>query len=102
MLLSCEIYQCLRGRKRAGYFCLFWNSHQDSFPRPYPPHFHAEYQGYQAYFGIEDGKIIEGEFPPKLISIVRDWANEHRAELEVDWNLAQQRQPLNRIPGADQ
>jgi hypothetical protein len=67
-----------------------------------PPHFHAEYQGYQAYFGIEDGKIIEGEFPPKLTSIVRDWANEHRAELEMDWNLAQQRQPLNRIPGADQ
>jgi hypothetical protein len=36
----------------------------------------VEYQGYQAYFGIEDGKITEGEFPPKLTSIVRDWSNE--------------------------
>lgn len=57
------------------------------------PHFHARYGAFEIYVEIETG-IVRGQFPKRA---VLDWLDEHKAELEVDWSLAQARKPLNPI-----
>jgi hypothetical protein len=37
----------------------------------------------------------------KAIKLVREWAREHQQELLIDWQLAIELKPLQRIPGAD-
>ena len=66
-----------------------------------PPHFHAEYQGLQAIFRIDDGTLLEGEFPTKMTKIIEEWAREHRTDLQDNWNKAVRLAPTARIPGAD-
>lgn len=66
-----------------------------------PPHVHVEYQGYEAFFAIEDGQILSGRLPKKAAKLVRDWVAEHRLERMENWRRAIALQPLERIPGAD-
>jgi hypothetical protein len=66
-----------------------------------PPHVHVEYQGYEAFVGIEDGQILSGRLPRKAAKLVRDWTADHRLELMENWRRAIALQPLERIPGAD-
>ncbi len=66
-----------------------------------PPHFHAEYQGHEAFIAIETGEIIEGRLPKKAARLVRDWCLEHQSDLWENWRRALALQPLKRIPGAD-
>jgi hypothetical protein len=42
--------------------------------------------------------MIEGELPKRVISLVLEWAFEHRDELIQDWELARAKRPLNKIP----
>ncbi len=67
-----------------------------------PPHIHAEYQGQHAFFSIETGKMMKGELPKKMRGVVKEWILEHKKDLLKNWELAQKREPLIRIPGADQ
>ncbi len=67
-----------------------------------PPHFHAEYQGYHGFFAISSGKLIAGDFPIKLQKILKEWTIQNKKDLLKNWELAQSRYPLFRIPGADQ
>lgn len=62
-----------------------------------PPHFHVKYNEYKAVFTIEDLKILEGELPSRILSIVLEWAFQHRNELMEDWNLAMEKKSLNKI-----
>jgi hypothetical protein len=66
-----------------------------------PPHFHVEYQGYQALMAIGSGELLAGTLPSKAIKLVREWATEHQQELLADWQYAIELKPLQRIPGAD-
>jgi len=66
-----------------------------------PPHFHVEYQGHEAFVSIATGDVIDGELPKKARQLVKDWCLTHHSALLDNWQLAQQLQPLNRIPGAD-
>lgn len=63
-----------------------------------PPHFHAKYGNQRAAFSIKDFKIIEGRLPKRVISLVLEWAFEHRDELMEDWELARKREGLRKIP----
>ncbi len=63
----------------------------------YPPHFHAKYGEYRASFSIEELKIIEGNMPKRIISLVLEWAFDHRAELIEDWELAKRNEQLKSI-----
>ena len=63
----------------------------------YPPHFHAKYGEYRASFSIEELKIIEGNMPKRVISLILEWAVEHRAELLEDWQLAKRKEQLKSI-----
>ncbi len=62
-----------------------------------PPHFHAKYGGQRASFSINDLKLIEGMLPKRVISLILEWAFDHREELLEDWKLAQNKKDLNRI-----
>ena len=67
-----------------------------------PPHFHAEYQGYEAQFNIADGELTDGEFPKRAQKIIKTWAQEHTPELMDNWDRARRKEILITIPGADQ
>lgn len=67
-----------------------------------PPHFHAEYQGYDAVFEIESSTLIAGNLPGPALKIVTVWAKKNKRLLKDDWKRAKSLQPLLKIPGADQ
>lgn len=69
---------------------MYYNDHS-------PPHFHARYGDNEISVNIEDGKIISGELPRRAQRLVLEWLELHRSELLEDWNLAQDRKPLNKI-----
>jgi hypothetical protein len=67
-----------------------------------PPHIHASYQGFEALIDIRTGQILEGYLPKKAAKIIKEWCLAHQYELNKNWEKAQQFEPLERIPGADQ
>lgn len=62
-----------------------------------PPHFHVKYNEYRATFLINELKIQDGFLPKRVISLVLEWAFEHRDELVQDWELAQNGKVPNKI-----
>ena len=62
-----------------------------------PPYFHAEYGEYRISVEIATG-VVEGRFPRRALIVVMEWYGLHRDELLADWLLAEQHQPLRRIP----
>jgi len=66
---------------------MYYNDHA-------PPHFHAYYGGASATVDIETLEILEGTLPRRAISLIQEWAELHREELNADWQLAQEHQPL--------
>jgi hypothetical protein len=70
---------------------MYWNegAHQ-------VPHFHARYGDDEASVTFA-GAIIEGSLPARSARFVREWALLHQAELEHNWELARDRQPLDEI-----
>jgi hypothetical protein len=66
-----------------------------------PPHFHASYQGFEAFVRIADGAIIRGSLPNKASRIVRQWALDHQVELMANWQRGVDLLPLEMIAGAD-
>ena len=63
-----------------------------------PPHFHAKYEDQTGVFTIADLKLVEGNLPKRVISLVLEWAFEHREALMEDWDLAVKKKPLRKIP----
>jgi uncharacterized protein DUF4160 len=63
-----------------------------------PPHFHAIYGEFDAEISIATTEIVEGNLPRKARSLVEEWADAHRVELERDWDLARAGEPLEQIP----
>ena len=66
-----------------------------------PPHFHAIYAEHEAEIDIVTAQITEGNLPRRARSLVREWAEMHRGELQRDWDLAREDQPLNPIDPLD-
>ena len=62
-----------------------------------PPHFHAEYGEYKVSVEINSG-IVQGRFPRRALKSLMEWYELYRDQLIDDWQLAEQHQPLNRIP----
>ena len=62
-----------------------------------PPHFHAAYGQYQITVDIRTG-AVNGQFPRRALSHVLEWYELHQRELIENWELAEQRLPLNKIP----
>ncbi len=68
---------------------MFFNDHN-------PPHFHIEYQGYDAIITIKDG-VVEGKIPRRALKLVFEWLDMHKDELLENWRLSQAEKPLNKI-----
>ena len=50
-----------------------------------PPHVHAITQDFDAPFLISTGELIDGEFPPKARTMVKEFIQLYRKELEEMW-----------------
>ncbi len=62
-----------------------------------PPHFPAEYQDNRILVDIQKGRVLEGSFPSRQLKFVLAWAEIHNDELMVNWDLAKNDMPLNKI-----
>jgi hypothetical protein len=51
---------------------------------------------YNIVVSILDG-VVSGTFPRRALRLVLEWFELHKNELKENWELAQQRKPLNRI-----
>ena len=69
---------------------MYYNDHN-------PPHFHAKYGDHEAAIGIVSGEVVDGRLPPRVLGLVQEWREYHKAELIEDWDLARERRRLNRI-----
>lgn len=52
-----------------------------------PPHFHAEYGEYELVVTINPIKIIKGDAPKRVNSMILEWTALHQEELLQDWEL---------------
>lgn len=69
---------------------MYYNDHA-------PPHFHAKYGEFEAAIAIDNGEIVDGRLPPRVLGLVQEWRAYHRSELAEDWKLARERRALKRI-----
>ena len=53
-----------------------------------PAHFHAEYGEHQAQIAIGSHALLRGGLPGRVLGLVQEWAELHRAELEHCWEQA--------------
>src|SRR3954471_16744328 len=53
-----------------------------------PPHFHARYGGDSAKIEIAGGEVIAGSLPGRALRLVREWIDQHRDELDANWDRA--------------
>lgn len=72
---------------------MYFNEHN-------PPHFHIEYQDYEAVMNIETGEVI-GKISRRALNLVYDWLDLHRDELLENWKRIEERKPLNQIKPLD-
>lgn len=63
-----------------------------------PPHFHAIYGDHEMTVQIVGASPLEGDLPARARSLVREWAELRRAELQEDWDRARAGEPLQQIP----
>ena len=54
-----------------------------------PPHIHAITQDFDAPFMIENGELMEGEFPPKAKALVKEFIQKYKTELLQMWETEQ-------------
>ena len=69
---------------------MYWKDHA-------PPHFHALYAEYEAQIEIVTLETIAGKLPNRALSLVREWAAQHRDALMEDWKLCETMQRPKRI-----
>ena len=50
-----------------------------------PPHFHADYNEFNAQISITDFQVLKGSLPPKALALVIEWASIHQLELLDNW-----------------
>jgi len=65
-----------------------------------PPHFHAFYRGNRITVEIGTG-IVRGDFSPRALGMVREWATIHRDDLMDCWERARRYERLSRIAPLD-
>ncbi len=61
------------------------------------PHFHVYAGDQSAAIAIDTLEVTEGRLSRRTLSLVLEWASEHRAELRTNWALAEAHRQLNRI-----
>lgn len=62
-----------------------------------PPHFHAEYEKYEALININTLSLISGKLPHRALGLVLEWAYIHQDELKSLWKDAKELKPLKKV-----
>jgi hypothetical protein len=62
-----------------------------------PPHFHAKYGEHVAEIEIATLTVSDGSLPPRGLKLVLEWAAEHQAELQANWDRARAHEALAAI-----
>ena len=62
-----------------------------------PPHFHAIYGEHEAEIDIATATVLAGRLPRKARALVMEWLEEHRDQLQRNWDLARAGNPLESI-----
>ncbi len=57
---------------------MFFNDHN-------PPHFKVKYGEFEANILINNGNVLDGDFPVSKLKLVQAWAEIHKDELSVMW-----------------
>ncbi len=52
-----------------------------------PPHFHVQYNEYRASMDIKNLNITVGLLPARVRGLVEEWAELHRDELLMMWEM---------------
>ncbi len=63
-----------------------------------PPHFHARYGEHEVLIQISPLGVYKGDFPPRALSLVMEWAQINQNLLLEDWENAENHKKLNKIP----
>ena len=59
-----------------------------------PPHIHAIYGEEVAAIDIQTYEVMEGQLPPKILTMLREWVQIHQKELFHMWDT-QEFKPLS-------
>lgn len=70
---------------------MYYNDHA-------PPHFHARYGDFEVLIQISPLGVLKGNFPPRALSLVMEWAQINQNLLLEDWNYATNHKKLHKIP----
>lgn len=62
-----------------------------------PPHFHAQYEEFNAQISITTGEIMNGTLPSRVLSLISEWIELHRDELIKNWHLIQSEKKPEKI-----
>lgn len=62
-----------------------------------PPHFHARYGNDHVAVEVNSLRVLEGQFPPRALGLVIEWASQHQEELLRNWERAKNNQSLDKI-----
>ena len=68
---------------------MFFNDHN-------PPHFHVEYQDFEAIIEIESG-VVKGAIPRRALKLIFEWMDLHKEELLENWKKIEERKSLEKI-----
>jgi hypothetical protein len=64
-----------------------------------PPHFHAYYAEHEAAVDIRRFALLTGWLPPRIRSMVLEWARLHESELVDNWErMSKDEQPFRIEP----
>jgi hypothetical protein len=72
---------------------MYFNEHN-------PPHFHIEYQEYEAVMNIETGEVT-GKMSRRALRLVYEWLDQNKEALLENWKRIEERRPLNSIKPLD-
>ena len=61
-----------------------------------PPHFHANYQGYEISVDIKTG-LVKGTMPKRALKMIFEWLDLYKDNLLHNWQLARDRKKLLKI-----
>ena len=70
--------------------CLYFDDHP-------PPHFHARCADDEVVIQIDDGRVLRGDLPPRVLGLVAEWSSLHREDLRAVWRQASQTKMLSRV-----
>ena len=65
-----------------------------------PPHFHIEYQDYEAVMNIQTGEVT-GKLSRRALRLIYDWLDENKEALMENWKRSREHKSINKIKPLD-